>query len=300
MKGRLFSSTTLSTTSKEETVTKTTRRLYRILQRQCIEFSKSLPTDDTTSGETMFLYQRRLNQWDSGNHRCFPIRTASPDEDNTQQLLADFMDWNRDIDFDQGDDSDDLNSWYRMVQYGNDDNDNKDLDWDALDQYFSDEGTLWVTVSSIQKTIRYAFRSLSPTSSDTGKPLSLESRRLLNKFAIRAIRLLMEQRDIRRLSSVSYEKDIRVVATSRHIGSSHMGPRRAAVGTKHRFNYRMRIENLSDQETVQLLGRYWQIQDLSIPSEGGEAVEVGDPIIVDAPNSGAGKGMAVTAISRLT
>ena len=109
----------------------------------------------------------------------------------------------------------------------------------------------------------------------------------MNKYAICAVRMMLEQEEIGRLSSVSYDKDIRVVATSKHIGSSYMGPKRRIAEMKNRFNYRIRIENLSDQETVQVLGRYWHIQELE--SREGEDEEVGDPIIVDAPNSGAGK-----------
>jgi uncharacterized protein affecting Mg2+/Co2+ transport len=47
------------------------------------------------------------------------------------------------------------------------------------------------------------------------------------------------------------------------------------------FAYRVRVENMSDQH-VQLLGRYWHIQETN---EDGEERE---PVIVDAPVTGAG------------
>ena len=286
-------STVSSSASTEAVARGTTRRLYRILQRQCVEVAKALPPHDACVGETMLLFQPMLNPMQSGNHRVFPIKTATP-EDDVQHLLALFRDWNED-----NGDSDDAHTWYRAIHgssYSEDDaSSGEDLDWDALEPYFTDEPTLWTIVSSIQKTIRHAFRAKLPPSADGGDVLNPKMRRLMNKYTIAAVRLLVEQQDIGRLTSVSYENDIRVVATSKHIGSSHMGPRKTAE-IKNRFNYRIRIENLSDQETVQLLGRYWQIQELESTSEGEEDIKVGDPIIVDAPNSGAGKEVDVSEL----
>ena len=50
--------------------------------------------------------------------------------------------------------------------------------------------------------------------------------------------------------------------------------------------HRIRVENLSDQH-IQLLGRYWHIQETDDNDVGGSYSR--PPIIVDQPNTGAGK-----------
>lgn len=217
----------------------------------------------------MFLVQPGLNPMKSGSHRILTVKTVAP-EDDVRNLLVFFRDWNED------NEEEDAHDWYEAIQ--SDDTTDKKSPDAALDEDFMDEPTMWTTVSSIQNTIRHAFRHAKAAEENP------DFRRVMNKYAICAVRMLMEQEEIWRRTSVSYDKDIRVVATSRHIGRSHMGPRRTA-DVKNRFNYRMRIENLSDQESVQLLGRYWHIQELEAEGKGGK--EVGEPIIVDAPNSGA-------------
>jgi uncharacterized protein affecting Mg2+/Co2+ transport len=54
--------------------------------------------------------------------------------------------------------------------------------------------------------------------------------------------------------------------------------------TKYRFAYRIRVENVSDQH-VQLLGRYWLMQETSGDAEPDATRP---PVIVDAPVTGAG------------
>lgn len=54
--------------------------------------------------------------------------------------------------------------------------------------------------------------------------------------------------------------------------------------TKHRFAYRIRVENLvENDETVQVLGRTWKIQEDADPNSGYTQ----DPVIVNAPTTGA-------------
>ena len=60
-------------------------------------------------------------------------------------------------------------------------------------------------------------------------------------------------------------------------------PASSLLQSKYRFAYRIRIENLSDQN-VQLLGRYWAIQE-----DTGSSTQSEQPVIVDAPSTGAGK-----------
>ena len=55
---------------------------------------------------------------------------------------------------------------------------------------------------------------------------------------------------------------------------------------QYKFSYRIRIENLSDQDAIQLLGRHWRIQELD---DATGTTEVGDSTVVAAPTSGAGK-----------
>jgi ApaG protein len=101
-------------------------------------------------------------------------------------------------------------------------------------------------------------------------------------------------------SSCETTENIRVTATSRCVGTSSsfshfpsaLDPRlkhyRPGTGSppnfedKHRFAYRIRIENISEEEHIQLLGRYWYIQE----GEDDGSEETDDPVIVDAPKTG--------------
>lgn len=237
------------------------KRLYRVLQRQCKDLMDTLPSNPL--GETMFLIQPTLNPSEHGKHRCLPVKTLSQ-EDSVRNLLEFFRDWNED------NGEEDAHAWFQNIE----------LEPSDMDSDTTEEPTLWATASSVQEAIRYTFRHARTDEEDPAQ------RRLMNKFAIRAVTVLLEQAEMRRLSSISYDNDVRVVATSRHIGVSQGGPL-GGGGRKNRFNYRMRIENLSDQDTIQLLGRFWHIEDLGIPKNRGPAGE--NPIIVDAPKNGAGR-----------
>lgn len=256
------------------------RRLYRILQRQCLDLKKNLPAHP--SGETMVLLQPALHPRQSGTHRILSMKSVSPDEDDVRHLLVFFRDWNED------NDEEDASDWFGSIQNlrsrSEDDEEESEvetpptpilpnMEWD-----FTDESTLWATVSSIQRAVRHAFRN-SILNADDERPR-------MNKYAIRAVQLLLEQSEMLRLSSFSYDQNVRVVATTRHIGNSQGGGMMMG-GPKNRFNYRIRIENLSDQDAVQLLGRRWLIEDLGV--EGVEEVPPQEDslVVVDAPNSGA-------------
>ena len=59
---------------------------------------------------------------------------------------------------------------------------------------------------------------------------------------------------------------------------------------RYSFGYRIRIENLTTNQHVQLLGRHWHIQEIG-PDEEGEDFKSEystPPIVVDAPTTGAG------------
>lgn len=62
----------------------------------------------------------------------------------------------------------------------------------------------------------------------------------------------------------------------------------SSLDSKYRFAYRIRIENISSPEQpryIQLLGRYWHIQEIDA---NGEPDLDHPPVIVDAPVTGAG------------
>ena len=59
-------------------------------------------------------------------------------------------------------------------------------------------------------------------------------------------------------------------------------PGTSILETKNKFAYRIRIENVSQTQYVQLLGRYWYIEETSDDEEHRP------PIVVDQPNTGAG------------
>ena len=58
----------------------------------------------------------------------------------------------------------------------------------------------------------------------------------------------------------------------------------AILESKFRFAYRIRVENVSD-ESVQLLGRYWCIQELTVDGSVDDSKE---GVVVDSPATGAG------------
>jgi uncharacterized protein affecting Mg2+/Co2+ transport len=60
--------------------------------------------------------------------------------------------------------------------------------------------------------------------------------------------------------------------------------------TKYRFSYRIRIENRSPNKHVQLLGRFWSIQELVERDEEDvkEGMAKKAPMVVQAPITGAG------------
>jgi uncharacterized protein affecting Mg2+/Co2+ transport len=148
----------------------------------------------------------------------------------------------------------------------------KEHDWS---EEFHD--TRWTTVDVLQKAIRYAMRHTPPTAKDT------QQQRLYQQWAIRAFQLLQEQESMYRLTSTSTERNVRVTCTSACVGRTITTTTRSMddADTKFRFAYRIRIENVSPDETIQLLGRTWDIQDYH------EGKPKGDPIRVHAPQTGA-------------
>jgi len=90
---------------------------------------------------------------------------------------------------------------------------------------------------------------------------------------------------------------VKVTATSRCLGTvspvSFATPS-TPLEPKHRFAYRIRVENVSRDTTVQLLGRYWHIAEEEENNNNADDDDDDDgsptslePIEVDAPYTGA-------------
>lgn len=188
-----------------------------------------------------------LDPHDYGQARIFSMPTSSYSPmDDIHQL---FYDWNDEAPF--------IDEWFLSVF---------DFHQEEKQEYTS----LWVQKPALKQAIRFAFCASSGT-------LVVPMQRL----AIEAIKSLQEQQDIQRRTSVSLdvERGVRVIAMSCLIGISTS----AKEGTKYRFAYRIRVENLaSSSTTVQLLGRTWHIQD-----ETPDGIVVGDPIDLHSPTTGA-------------
>ena len=118
--------------------------------------------------------------------------------------------------------------------------------------------------------LRRAVRKGFFTSSTSTGELTKKDIVNMQRFAIDSINLLEEQRRMWERTSISVDKDrgIRVVAVSKCIGISSSGHAGLKLPSevKHRFAYKIRIENFNTSTnsgkgdtTVQLLGRTWKI-----------------------------------------
>lgn len=219
-----------------------TIRIYRLLQRAARSFAGEKPSDQ-------ILLQPAIEPTHWGRHVMFFLPESSQATD-VEELFRLFHTWN-----------DDTDDWYLSVV---------GKSGGKLPPMVTE--TCWTTPENLQQAIRVAFKSEYGSDATT-----------LTKWAIRAAQVLQEQKAMWTLSSCETTEHIRVTATSRCIGTSdptsHFPPAASPSGlqSKHRFAYRMRIENLSENY-VQLLGRYWHISE-----EAGND----DPVVVDAPGTGA-------------
>ena len=158
--------------------------------------------------------------------------------------------------------------------------------------------TCWTTTMELRKAIRFAFRlSSSSSSSSSSTPNALQS------LALRAIQVVQDQAVLWSQSSVSTTPNglVRVTATSKCLGivspvSMAAVPSSPLMMPKYRFAYRIRVENVSETETVQLLGRYWHISETPDDDDDDNDYNDGDddehndrndPVQVDAPYTGA-------------
>jgi ApaG protein len=247
-------------------------RLYRILQRQCVELSEELKKNQ----QTTILLQPPLDPHQVGSSRI--ISSAGHCKKDDEALLYPlFYRWN------QGQLEDDdsaeellLSEWCSQLTRHSThhrDEDDDETDWDDEDAY---DVTLWTHIGTVQNAIRSAFRR---DFGADGPMASTAFKTLQHQWAIRATQMLAKQQNLLQLSSTSLEQDVQITATSTCIGRS----RTEESETNYQFAYRIRIENVSATETIQLLGRTWNIQEYDSQHEQ----PVGDPIVVHAPQTGA-------------
>jgi len=240
-------------------------RLYRILQRECLQLRRVL----AANGQDTLLLQPQLDHDGAGGSRVLDNITESTDR-SILRLFSLWVDKDEDDDDDDDNDDDDddqVADWFESLSPDKEEHELEDV-WDG------DFDTQWSTVSTVQQAIRYAMRNTPPDPTN---------QRLHQQLAIRAFQLLQEQKSMYQLSSTCTEQGVRVTAVSRCIGRTITAGRAGPTELKYRFAYRVRIENVhSNHEAIQLLGRTWNIQE---QNESGQAV--GDPVRVHAPQTGA-------------
>jgi uncharacterized protein affecting Mg2+/Co2+ transport len=239
-------------------------RMYRILQRQCQQLKRTLAADNRN--QDMLLLQRPLDPREAGSSRMENIIESSE-----RSIIRLFSLWVNE-EYDER-----VEEWYDAVcADNNNDGSVKEFDDKGYDDTYYD--TQWTTINVLQKAIKYAMRRTPPADA--------EKRRLYQQWAIRAFQLMKDQENMHCLSSTSIEGGVRVTCTSRCVGRTITAGREAAsisqAATKFRFAYRVRIENVSPDQTIQMLGRTWVIQDYSWDGEA-----VGEPVRVHAPQTGA-------------
>lgn len=270
-----------------------TIRLYRILQRT----SRSFPVEN---GAAPILLQPVLKANDWGRHVIF----KPPSPTTIQEIFRLFY-----VMTDEADDStisepSSIDDWYYEIIGKTDETELPPMT----------TMTCWTSIPQLQEAIRTAFRV--SYNKDLTSPVNLRS------WAIRAVQLLQEQQLMWSNSSCATTEGVRVTATSRYdfglhekafsvlnfrfsslfplisffharcIGStsptvvSSLSPAEmtAILENKFRFTYRIRVENVSDK-SVQLLGRYWCIEELT---EDGKEDDSKEKAVVDSPTTGAG------------
>jgi uncharacterized protein affecting Mg2+/Co2+ transport len=256
-------------------------QLYRILQRQCLELSEELRKKQ----QTKILLQPPLDPHQAGSSRIISSKGASGnrEEEDEALLFHLFYRWNHGQQ--EATDSEELllHEWCSQLTRHSThhrDDDETDTDDEDVDAY---DLTLWTHIGTVQKAIRSAFQH----DFDRAAP---DLRHFQHQCAIRAYQFLAGQKDLlRRLSSSSsLEHSVQVTATSKYTGYSQRerveyARQRICIETKYRFVYRIRIQNLSTTETIQLVGRTWNIQEYDSQREQ----PIGDLIIVHAPQTGA-------------
>eukprot|EP00535_Pseudo-nitzschia_heimii_P009771 CAMPEP_0197191738 /NCGR_PEP_ID=MMETSP1423-20130617/23946_1 /TAXON_ID=476441 /ORGANISM="Pseudo-nitzschia heimii, Strain UNC1101" /LENGTH=363 /DNA_ID=CAMNT_0042644471 /DNA_START=333 /DNA_END=1424 /DNA_ORIENTATION=- len=238
-------------------------RLYRILQRLC---GSLVPTS-----QGKILLQNDINASDWGNYQIH-VNGKSDDiaaENQTEDLLRFFFVLSG---------RDPISG---ISKHSNLYNSLIGSDSNTADT-IKHSRARWTTPAALREAVRFAFRSSSLLSSQN--PSDFQA------LAVHAIQMMQDQVKLWNQSSVSNTPNglVRVTATSRCLGvvsKMSIAPINSQHNPKYRFAYRIRVENISSSETVQLLGRYWHISELH--KEDANLKNLPEPIEVDAPYTGA-------------
>lgn len=135
------------------------------------------------------------------------------------------------------------------------------------DETLSPDISLYVSYLDLKQALRQGFTATSDINSSNVTKQQIVD---MQRFAIDAISILEDQIRMWHRTSISTDRErgIRVIASSRCIGLSSSGHRglRSGSEVKHRFAYRIRIENFNEPDnengkSVQLLGRTWKFQE---------------------------------------
>jgi uncharacterized protein affecting Mg2+/Co2+ transport len=306
---------------KDERTRLTTLRLYRLLQRQITEFDNKAPGNDSvllqpileapdwgrhvifkpsspTQTEELF---RLFYVWNdsAGEHGIGVISSKNMNEDSTATPSSISTNTGRASTSIYSSDSytpSSIDHWYHeLVMKPSGDTNEDDDTSTALPPMTS--MTCWTSQKQIRDAVRTAFRSLNYDGNPT---ISLLTATDLHKWAILAIQNLREQQTLWKHSSVATTDGVvRIVATSRCIGTSMPSPASmppsvitpqilADSTPKYRFAYRIRVENVSDDQTIQLMGRYWHIsEEPPAMTSSISDIDPPPPIVVDSPSTGA-------------
>ena len=293
----------------------TSIRLYRILQRQCRQLERELQQQQQQQQQQhqsnqLILLQKPLEPRAAGSSRIYVEHRSEHASSSSPQLQqayvwAMFYHWNvfSAVLNDRYDEDEGLflHAWYHHIMTS--------VSFDYRE--WVTESSHWITVTALKNAIRAAFRyewiSQDKKILDKKKCVKYQ-----HAWAIRAYQMLQEQHKMLQLTSVSQLHNVQVTATSKWIGRSLTGhPQQqqqqqqqeeefedeySSSALKYRFAYRIRIENQSLTDTIQLLGRTWYIQEYNSSSNNnnnnnssnhGELTGAGEPIHVYAPQTGA-------------
>jgi ApaG protein len=292
------------------------RRMYRILQRHCIELQTQVSSSPSVTS-TLLLHPP-IDPRHAGRYRWLDfddtsLGSKSRDTDPSVPallVLRLFTQWLRDESPRGGKEPQHsvlLRKWSSVIEKKLNLQDDTPQ---AFDETLPSRSTLWTSVPDIRSAIRLAFRH--GVADDNLRDEALKVRWNM-ECSIAAYRYLAQQMIVLAHTSVYEDHGVRIIATSRCVGrvvtphsivlagrtSTTLGDGRSlAPGNtrsvtedqKYRFAYRIRIENRTAAVStspsgaptglcVQLLGRTWIIEETPSQSED-------DIIRVHAPRTG--------------
>lgn len=279
---RFLTSTAISS-AERKILHQTSLGLFRILKR--------IINVTTGKDDDYMLLQPPLNHRDYGQARVLNSTKSllwrdekihrHDEEDVCKKILTFFKTWAQPVDTET---KKEVGNFDELFGISNSkDKDEQDEDGDSP----MPELSLYVSKHDLNKAIHKGFMDSKKEKGGLTKRNVLD----LQRFAIDSIKLLEDQRRMWDRTSISIDKGrgIRVIAVSRCIGvsSSYKAGLRSESDLKHRFAYRIRIDNINDPEietsrTVQLLGRSWKFSEDAVEGVQSKNSEVN----VVAPTTG--------------